>query len=177
MRIFNLGISFAFYFISFAYCNPVVTLPVENSTTLVSTPDLSPLIYHVPGSRCTLYILPQDYILPVDEFEYSIWRARVYIADKIASLKGRADTPLPPGQDPFIYGADTPVEISWQSYHGTKMTWGMLAAVMRGLYDCLVKNNHLPYVAVWHVFVAGYEGEVGWGTIRPGRGRGPDAVS
>ncbi|KAL8834839.1 MAG: hypothetical protein Q9170_003581 [Blastenia crenularia] len=159
-------------------CKPVFTLPHGNSTNLKDDPDLSPLIYHVPGTLNSLYILPQDYALPPDEFEFAIWRTRAYVADKIASAKGETNVPLPPDQDPKIYGDDSPVRITWQSFHGMKLTWGMLAAAMRGLDDCLVKNNHLPYVAMWHVFDARMESEMGWGTIGKGKGiRRPGAVA
>ncbi|KAL8719203.1 MAG: hypothetical protein Q9225_003757 [Loekoesia sp. 1 TL-2023] len=170
MQVFKCSILFVFCFFSVANCIPVLSLPVKNSTAFSDDPDLSPLIYHVPNTACTLYILPHDYALPPYDFAFSIWRARIYIADKIAASKGKANVPLPPNQDPFVYGPNLPVQISWQSFQGMKLTWGILAAVMRGLDDCLVKNNHLPYVAIWHVFVAGKEGEVGWGTIAEGKG-------
>ncbi|KAL9603470.1 MAG: hypothetical protein Q9219_001157 [cf. Caloplaca sp. 3 TL-2023] len=141
-------------------------------------PDLSPLIYHVPGTLNTLYILPHEYALPPDEFAFTIWRVRIYIADKIAVAKGRTNVPIPANKDPYVYGSDSPVQITWQSFQGMKLTWGILAAVMRGLDDCLVKNNHLPFVAVWHVFDGGQEGEVGWGMIGQGKGmRRPGAIT
>ncbi|KAI4174313.1 MAG: hypothetical protein LQ343_002452 [Gyalolechia ehrenbergii] len=155
--------------------SPVKFLPVTNLTSLTNDdPDLSPLVYHIPGTHDSLYIRPHDYALPENDFAIAIWRARVYIADMIASEKGKTNVPLPPDQDPKTYGSDLPVQISWQSSLGMKLTWGVLAAVMRGLDDCLVRNNHLPYVVVWHVFNSGQEDEVGWGMIGTGR---PGAIS
>ncbi|KAL9026991.1 MAG: hypothetical protein Q9196_004425 [Gyalolechia fulgens] len=132
-------------------------------------PDLSPLVYHLPGTTNSIYIQPYNYALPKDDFALAIWRAMVYIADKIASDKGISDVPLPPDEDPKTYGSNLRVQTSWQSSPGMKLTWGVLAAVMRGLYDCLVKNNHLPYVAVWHVFDRGKEEAIGWGMIARGK--------
>lgn len=112
------------------------------------------------------------------QFESSINGARTYIARKIASADGKANVPLPADQDPYVYGTNLAVKISWQSLQGKKLTWGILAGVMRGLSDCLVKNNQLPLVAVWHVFDEGQGGEVGYGRIWKekgvwiGRGRG-----
>ncbi|KAL8943491.1 MAG: hypothetical protein Q9216_001026 [Gyalolechia sp. 2 TL-2023] len=168
----SFGIACLVYFVLSAHCIPVTTLPLKNLTTLTNDdPDLSPLVYHVPGTPNSIYVRPHDYPLPESDFEYAIWRARVYVTDKIASARGKANVPLPPDQDPKTYGSDMPVQISWQSSPGKKLTWGILAAVMRGLDDCLVKNNHVPYVAVWHVFSSEQEGEVGWGMISKGTGK------
>lgn len=150
---------------------PAAFLLLKNLTSFLNgDPDLSPLVYHIPGTPSSLYIRPYNYALPDNDFALAIFRARVYTTDKIAAAKGKTNTPLPPDQDPGIYGPDWTVQISWQSHPGMKLTWGILAAVMRGLDDCLVKNNHLPYVAVWHVFSDGYEEEVGWGVIEKGKG-------
>ncbi|KAL8656465.1 MAG: hypothetical protein Q9210_000258 [Variospora velana] len=122
------------------------------------------------GADNSLYIRPYDFDLPPEQFESSINGARIYIAQKIASADGKANVPLPADQDPFVYGPNLAVEISWQSLQGKRLTWGILAGVMRGLSDCLVKNNRLPFVAVWHVFDEGQGGEVGYGRIGKGRG-------
>lgn len=160
------------HFISFISCIPVNFLSLKNLTSFPNgDPDLSPLIYHIPGTSNSLYIRPYNYPLPSHDFGIALWRVKVYVADKIAAAKGRTNVPLPPDQDPGIYGLESPVQISWQSYPGATLTWGILAAAMRGLDDCLVKNNHLPYVAVWHVFNSDYEEEVGWGTIETGKTR------
>lgn len=175
MQLPTFSIACLVYLLSLVYCSPVKFLPVTNLTSLTNDdPDLSPLVYHIPGTHDSLYIRPHDYALPENDFAIAIWRARVYIADMIASEKGKTNVPLPPDQDPKTYGSDLPVQISWQSSLGMKLTWGVLAAVMRGLDDCLVRNNHLPYVVVWHVFNSGQEDEVGWGMIGTGR---PGAIS
>ncbi|KAL8744659.1 MAG: hypothetical protein Q9184_007971, partial [Pyrenodesmia sp. 2 TL-2023] len=170
MGLLNLYIYLIYYLASHAHCVPVNTLRISNASRIAQGPDLSPLIYHVPNSDNTLYILPSDYALPLHGFESSIYGARVYIAHKIAAAQGKAIPPLTPDEDPFVYGPGLTVKITWQSFQGMKLTWTTLAAAMRGLDDCLVKNNQLPFAAVWHVFDSRYEGEVGWGMI--GRGKG-----
>lgn len=172
MSLFRLYVFLVFHFLSCACCLPVNSLLVPNASSLSQDPDLSPMIYHVPNTHNTLYILPYNYLLPTDEFQSSIHGARIYIAHRIAAAEGKANVPLPPDQDPFVYGPDLTVKISWQSFQGSKLTWGILAAAMRGLEDCLVKNDHLPFKAVWHVFDGAQEGEVGWGMIGGGRVRG-----
>ncbi|KAI4148748.1 MAG: hypothetical protein L6R39_002705 [Caloplaca ligustica] len=157
------------YFVSLACCLPVDALAVSNATRLSQVPDLSPLIYHIPGTSNTLYILPYDFPLPPEEFISSIHGARIYIAHKIA-VGAKIDTPLPPDQDPFVYGLNLGVKISWRSIHGKRFTWTALGAAIRGLDDCLVKNNHLPYVVAWHVYDGGQE--IGRGVIGIGRGIG-----
>ncbi|KAL8971052.1 MAG: hypothetical protein Q9197_003481 [Variospora fuerteventurae] len=135
------------------------------------------MLCFLPFVYNSLYIRPHDSDLPPEQFESSINGARIYIAHKIASADGQANVPLPADQDPFVYGTNLAVKISWQSLPGKKLTWGILAGVMKGLSDCLVKNNQLPVVAVWHVF-EGQGGEVGNGRIWKekgvwrGRGRG-----
>lgn len=170
MSLSNLHISLLVYFAYFAFCIPVNVLPVSDATRLSQNPDLSPLIYHIPNTHNTLYILPYNFALPPDGLESSIRGAIIYIAHQIVA-KGKADLPLPPDQDPFVYGLDLPVEISWQSAREMKLTWRVLAAAMRGLNDCLVKNNHLPFMAIWRVYDRGQQGEVGWGLIGRGKGR------
>ncbi|KAI4207034.1 MAG: hypothetical protein LQ348_000721 [Seirophora lacunosa] len=152
MALFNFRLLLMLCYLPFAYPVPVRVLSASNAKSN------------------SLYILPHDFDLPPDEFESSIYGARVYIAHKIASAEGEANVPLPADQDPFVYGPNLAVNVSWQSLHGKRLTWGILAGVMRGLSDCLVKNNQLPYVAVWHVFDEGQGGEVGWGSIGKGRG-------
>ncbi len=170
MPLHDLCMIILFYLFSFAHGVPVYPLQILNASSLTQDPDLSPLIYHVPNSHNTLYILPYDYALPSDGFRSSIYGARVYIAHKIAAAEGKANLPLPPDEDPFVYGPDLTVKITWQSFRGMRLTWGILAAATRGLDDCLVKNNQLSFAAVWHVFDSRLEGEVGWGVIGKGKG-------
>ncbi|KAI4207277.1 MAG: hypothetical protein LQ346_000645 [Caloplaca aetnensis] len=170
MSLHQLYIIILFHLFYYAHGVPLHPLRILNASSLVQDPDFSPLIYHVPNSHNTLYILPYDYALPSDGFRSSIYGARVYIAHKIADAEGKASLPLPPDEDPFVYGLDLTVKITWQSFRGMKLTWGTLAAAMRGLDDCLVKNNQLAFAAVWHVFDSRQEGEVGWGVIGKGKG-------
>ncbi|KAL8927566.1 MAG: hypothetical protein Q9208_002373 [Pyrenodesmia sp. 3 TL-2023] len=170
MSLLNFYIFLLFYLISYVHCVPVNPLRITNASSVAQTPDLSPLIYHVPNSHNTLYILPYDYALPPNGFQSSIYGARMYIVHQITAAGGKASVPLTPEQDPFVYGPGLTVKITWQSFPMKRLTWEILAAAMRGLDDCLVKNNQLPFAAAWHVFDSRQKGEVGWGIV--GRGNG-----
>lgn len=105
-------------------------------------------------------------------FSSTIRETRLFIAGLIPTSSFRPDSRLPQDKDPFEYPRPetlSRVAITWQSKRGGYLTWGILAAVMKGLEDCLVKNNQLPWVATWHVFDRGQKGEVGWGMV--GRGK------
>ena len=124
------------------------------------------MAYLMCNRHNTLYIQPYPVPLPLTAFATLINRARIFVAYQIASLQGQTDVPLPPNRDPYIFGApNTPVQVTWQSKQDKKMTWGELAAALRGLEDCLVKNQKEPYVSAWHLF--GLEGVIGSGMIRP----------
>lgn len=144
----------------------------KNLTASLQSPDFSPLIYHIPNTHNTLLIRLHDYALPIGAFSSIIRDARLFIAGVIATSSFRPDSRLPPDKDPFEYPRPetlSKVSITWQSKPGSYLTWGILAAAMKGLEDCLVKNDQLPWVATWHVFDGGQKGEVGWGMV--GRGK------
>ncbi|KAL9001559.1 MAG: hypothetical protein Q9169_000134 [Polycauliona sp. 2 TL-2023] len=141
---------------------------VEGRKPSLRGPDLSPLIYHIPNTHNTLLIRLHNYPLPIVAFASTIRDARLFIAGAIASTSIRPDSRLPTDRDPFEFPrSETPSKVSvrWQSGQDHHLTWGILAVVMKGLEDCLVKNDQLPWVATWHVFDGGQEGEVGWGMI------------
>ena len=145
----------------------------KNLTASLQAPDLSPLIYHIPNTHDTLLIRLRDYPLPFNAFGLTIREARLFIAGVLASSDIRPDTRLPPDKDPFEYPRSGPlslVSITWQSKQKKYLTWSILAAAMKGLEDCLVKNDQLPWVATWHIFDEGQRGEVGWGTVGKGKG-------
>lgn len=60
------------------------------------------------------------------------------------------------------------MKISWQSSSSdSKMTWGELAAALRGLDDCVVRNQQESLVNIWRIY--GTMGEIGWGQVDFGR--------
>lgn len=171
----HLMILLMFHLVSLIHCRPrgpPLQLP-QNQTASLRGPDLSPLIYHVPNTHNTLLIRLHDDALPHGAFSSTIREARLFIAGVMATSRFRPDSRLPPDIDPFEYPrpeALSPVSITWQSQQEGYLTWGILAAAMKGLDDCLVKNDQLPWVATWHVFDGRQKGEVGWGMV--GRGDG-----
>ncbi|KAL8690795.1 MAG: hypothetical protein Q9218_003844 [Villophora microphyllina] len=171
MELFNLDVVLIllFYLYSSAYSVPAVfsnPLGLTNTShLLLGKPDLSPMIYHIPHTHNTLYIQTTATPLPPSALAATLWNARVFVTNQIAILQGNADVPLPSDMDPGHYQAGgSVVKVSWQSSSADKkMTWGDLRATLRGLHDCLVKNQQESVVNVWHVF--GMMGELGWGQI------------
>ncbi|KAL8782240.1 MAG: hypothetical protein Q9213_005570 [Squamulea squamosa] len=142
-------------------------------TTSLQGPDLSPYIYHIPKTRNTLLIRLHDDPLPINAFGFTIREARILIADVLATHGYRSGDRLPQDKDPSEYpkpGSLAPVSITWQSRQGSFLTWGILAAALKGLEDCLVMNDRLPWVVTWYIFDGPQGGEVGWGTVARGKG-------
>lgn len=139
------------------------------SHSLIGKTEPSPLIYHIPNTHNTLYIQPTRVRLPPSGVAASLWSARIFVAHEIVIRQGNADIPLPSDQDPGQYQPrGSVVKVSWQSsFPDRQMTWGKLAATLRGLEDCIVRNQQEPFVNVWRVY--GTMGEVGWGRVGFGR--------
>ena len=152
--------------LSLTHCMPPA-LPFHLTKNLTG-PDLSPLIYHIPNTHNTLLIRLNNYPLPFIAFASTIRDARLFIAGVLATTSVRPDSRLPPEKDPFEFPrSDTrsQMSITWQSKKYRHLTWGILAAAMKGLEDCLVINDQLPWVVSWHVFDRAQGGEVGYGMI------------
>ncbi|KAI4250433.1 MAG: hypothetical protein L6R40_000031 [Gallowayella cf. fulva] len=162
------------YLFTFAHCLPAA--PSRAHTVgLTQGPDLSPLVYHIPNTHNTLYIQLHDYPLPPVAFAFTIREARGFIRRVTRDSHAGPDTRLPPDKDPFEYPPAepmSPVTITWESRKGYSLTWGILAVAMKGLDDCLVKNNQLPWLATWHIFDEDQGGEVGRGVVGRGKGKG-----
>ena len=162
---------------SMTHCMPPA-LPFHLSKNLTG-PDLSPLICHIPNTHDTLLIRVHNYPLPFIAFASTIREARHYIAGVLATTSFRPDSRLPPEQDPSEFPRSdmlSQVSITWQSKEYSELTWGILAAAMKGLEDCLVINDQLPWVVSWHVFDGAQRGEVGYGVIGRGKIRSADVT-
>ncbi|KAL9583605.1 MAG: hypothetical protein Q9212_002601 [Teloschistes hypoglaucus] len=164
---------FFFYLYPSVYSLPAI-IPESFRLTNIShllhgKTDPPPLIYHIPNTHNTLYIQPTPVHLPPSGIAATLWSARVFVANQIAIRQGNADIPLPSDQDPGKYQPrGSVVKVSWRSSLPDKqMTWGELAATLRGLEDCIVRNQQEPFVNVWRVY--GTMGELGWGRVEFGR--------
>ena len=117
------------------------------------------VICHVGNTRTSLYIQLYDEV-DATPMRNAITNAQRWV---LTVIRASGDSWLPKREDPFSYDDKLGAHITARSTQNHHLTWGILGNALKGLQDCVIRNEWYQD-AVFQIF-DGPWGHVGDGSV------------